>query len=187
MGSICHQFSHHAPCGACCLWPSADGNSMSNAWWNSSVRAYLPVTKTHPGISGGCTGGLEIGAPFLATASADFWGRWFLFKFSFWSDHIFDILISWSSIVICAVASPEWKRETRCWWNAATRQWNKFLQALSQRPWQRRWLFIFQDVSGCSKSFQSCLISSGYVLITHSLLLSHAYTQTLDLSFVYAI
>lgn len=134
--------------------------------------------------------GLEIGAPFLATASADFWGTWFLFKLCFWSDHIFDILISWSShvgAVTCTVASSEGKREARCWWNAAMRRWNNILQAVRQWPWQRRWLLIFQDVLGRSKSFQSCLVSSWGLLIAHLLLLSHAYIETLDLSLVYGI
>lgn len=112
-----------APRGACCLWLSADGGSMSNAWCNTSVRAYLSVTKTHPRLSGGCIGGWR----FLTTASADLWGTWLLLKPRFWSDHVFDILISRSSladIMTCTVASSERERETKCWWNAAMRRWN---------------------------------------------------------------
>lgn len=90
-----------ALCGACCLWLSADGGRMSNAWCNTSVRAYLPVTKTHPWISGGCIGGWRLGSHFwhLHQLISEESGSFLSTVSDLISYLIFDILISRSRCV----------------------------------------------------------------------------------------
>lgn len=158
-----------APCGACCLWLSAYGGSMSNAWCNTSVRAYLSVTKTHPRISAGCIGGLEIGVSFLTPASADFCGKWFLSKvlFLIWFSYlIFDILISRGRRVDILTRTVTCKFRTKKRNADETQQWDGETKFYKRRANKLdSGCQFFRMVLGRSKSFQSHLLSVS--VVTH--------------------